>query len=189
MVVFDTTIMLPLVWHDVPPPNDPSTAAPITQYRERIDYLVKRLERDRTKIIVPTPVLSEMLVRLGDAGPKVLEYLNGSASFRPASFDERAAIEVAAMTKRAIDAGDKRESRDGSWAKIKFDRQIIAIAKVERATTVYSDDGGVRAFAKKSGMTVLSSWELPLPEKSAQASIFDMIESDGQEKINDQETK
>ncbi len=44
----------------------------------------------------------------GDAGPAYLKLLNGSRCFRIESFDERAAIELAAMTHDAIAAGDLR---------------------------------------------------------------------------------
>jgi hypothetical protein len=44
------------------------------------------------------------------------------------------------MTRAAVDAGDKRVGSDATWAKVKFDRQIVAIAQVRRATAIYSDD-------------------------------------------------
>ena len=46
-------------------------------------------------------------------------------------FGTRAAVEAAAAHREAMLAGDKREGSSASWAKVKFDRQIVAIAKVE----------------------------------------------------------
>lgn len=57
MVVIDATMLMPLLRPDIPVPGGPG-GAPIEKAKERIDYLVKELERDKTKIIVPTPALS-----------------------------------------------------------------------------------------------------------------------------------
>ena len=50
MVVFDATILLPILWPDVPAPVDAATNKPVERFRERIDYLVQRLEKDRSKM-------------------------------------------------------------------------------------------------------------------------------------------
>ena len=110
---------------------------PVEHARERIDHLVKELEQSRIKIIIPTPALSEILVRAGTAGLAYLDRLNTSAAFRIVSFDQRAAVEVAAMTRDAMATGNKRGGAQGTWAKVKFDRQIVAIAKVEGANIIY----------------------------------------------------
>ena len=113
MVVFDATILLPILWPDVPAPIDAATNKPVERFRERIDYLVRRLEEDRSKIIIPTPVLSEILVRSGSAGPEYLSRIKSFAVLRIVPFDERAAVEVAAMTREAINGGDKRGRGEG----------------------------------------------------------------------------
>jgi hypothetical protein len=41
-----------------------------------------------------------------------------------------------------------------TWAKVKFDRQIVAIAKVEKASMVYSDDEDVRKLAAAEGIPI-----------------------------------
>lgn len=63
MIVFDASILLFLLAPEARPPNDPKTGQPVTRCKERIEHLIATLERDRTKVIVPTPVLSEVLVR------------------------------------------------------------------------------------------------------------------------------
>ncbi len=171
MVVFDATSLLILFSPDVAPPRDPSTNNPIEGARERIDYLVQQLEKSRTKIIVPTPALSEILVRAGTAGPGYLSQITGSAAFRIADFDTRAAIEVAAMTRAAIDGGDKRGDAEGHWSKIKYDRQIVAIAKTEGASIIYSDDNNVHTLGSNLGLSVLRIADLPLPPVNPQASL------------------
>jgi hypothetical protein len=86
-------------------------------------------------------------------------------------FDSLAAIEAAVLTRAAIDAGNKRSGSESAWAKIKFDRQIIAIAKVARATAIYSDDADVRAIATAEDIAVIGLAELPVPPQSLQIEL------------------
>ena len=181
MVVFDSTILLPMLWPGVPAPTHPDTGRAVEQFRERIDFLVAHLEKTKSKIIIPTPALSEILVRAGRAGPDYLARINSESVCRMVAFDERAAVEVAAMTKAALDSGDKRGGVDGPWSKIKYDRQIIAIAKVEGASVLYSDDPGVHTFGTNAGLTIIRSWELPLPPVDPQGHLdLENVKSDGQ---------
>lgn len=167
MVVFDATMLLLFLRPNSGQPRD-SAGAPIPQVQERIAYLLQRLERARTRIIIPTPALSEVLVRAGTAAPQIVETLNHSAAFKIVAFDSLAAIEAAMMTRAAIDAGSKRGGSDATWAKIKFDRQIVAIAKVAQATAIYSDDNDVRTIATAEDITVIGLAKLPLPPENPQ---------------------
>lgn len=173
MVVFDATILLAFLQSDCPPPRHPETNEPIDSFRERIDYLIQRLDKDKEKIIIPSPALSEILVRAASAGPEYLDRINSASVFRPASFDERGAVEVAEMTRNALASeGGKYNGLNGTYAKIKYDRQIVAIAKVEGAKTVYSDDKNIYKFAGRHGITVIRIADLPLPPEVAQTSLL-----------------
>jgi len=130
----------------------------------RIDHLVATIQKTSDRIIVPTPALSELLVKAGDAGPKYLEIVARSKYFRVAEFGERAAVEAAALTREAIANGNKRgASLDSDWAKVKFDRQIVAIGRVVGAKTVYTNDGQLAAHAKAAGLEAIASDDLPDP--------------------------
>lgn len=48
-------------------------------------------------------------------------------------------------------------------AKIKFDRQIIAIAKSRNAQYIYTDDEKLASCARVNGIAAIMTWELPLP--------------------------
>lgn len=144
MVVFDASILLLLLNPEARPPTDPSTDAPVTRCQDRLEHLIETFEKDRIKVVIPTPVLSETLVRAGDTGPEYLNQLSGSAKFKIVSFDTRAAVELAAMTREAVDSGDKKGGSKAPWAKVKFDRQIVAIARIEGAHCIYSDDEGIK---------------------------------------------
>jgi len=128
---------------------------------------VKRLEALKTRIIIPTPALSEVLVHAGAAGPDILETLTRTV-FKVEPFDTKAAVEAALMIKAAIDAGDKRSGVAAAWAKVKFDRQIVAIAKVFNASMIYSDDKDVKTLAAVENIPVTRLEELSLPAPKPQ---------------------
>lgn len=151
-----------------------SKGKPIKYAKQRIDGEVEALGKSKTKIIIPTPALSEALVRAGQAAAtEYVRLISRSARFRIESFDQRAALELALMTKQAIDKGHKNGGSDQTWAKIKFDRQIVAIAKVNKATVIYSDDKNLRTFAFANGLRAVSLADLQVPPKHAQ---MDMLE-------------
>ncbi len=171
MVVFDSSVLLLLLQPNASSPVDPDTGEPVESAKERVKFLLQRLENDGIKIIIPTPALAEVLVYAGQAGAEYLDIFNGSMVFRIESFDERAAVELAAMTAEALAGGDKFGGSDAPWQKVKFDRQIMAIARVAGATTIYSDDKSLRGLATDVGADVIGVGELPLPPQKAQRAL------------------
>jgi predicted nucleic acid-binding protein len=152
-VVFDSSFLIPLL--------DPEVKG-IGQIDAKLRHLIATLDKQRDIVIVPTPALSETLIGAGDAAPQYLEILNKTSRFRIAPFGPRAAVEAAARHREALRAGDKKEGSE-SWAKVKFDRQIIAIAKVEGAERIYSNDADIRRFGKAEGLEVIRLQDLPDP--------------------------
>ena len=71
----------------------------------------------------------------------------------------------------------KRGGRSGTWAKVKVDQQIIAIAKVSGAERIYTADPGVVNLAKKVGLVAVMLWELPLPPVDAQGDLLAPLET------------
>lgn len=172
MVVIDATILLLMLSPGTPVPRD-KTGVTIDRPKDRIDYLVHRLSKEKTKIIIPTPALSEALVRAGTAATQqIIEHLQRYAVFSIEPFDTRAAIEVAAMSREYTVSGRAKKGDSGStWAKVKYDRQIVAIAKVCRATTIYSDDADIFSLGKRAKIDVFGLLDLPLPPEKAQLEL------------------
>ena len=119
------------------------------------------------------------MTRAERAGADYFTKINRSSAFKIESFEIRAAIELARMTAAAIKAGDKREGVAASWNEIKFDRQIVAIAKINKVSTIYSDDENLKTFAVAQGIAVVSVGELPLPPEDAQGAFaWDVLQGD-----------
>jgi predicted nucleic acid-binding protein len=173
MLVIDATTLLLLFDPTASPPRDPSTKRPLDKCKERIQFLLTTLNDSGTRVIVPTPVLSELLVRAGDAKPQLLSEITNSPSFVVAPFDLKSAVELSFLLEAQKAIGKKKMSDRETWAKLKFDRQIIAIAKSHSAKTIYSDDIGLGSVAKLNGIRTIHTWELPLPPVAAQAE-FDL---------------
>jgi hypothetical protein len=84
-------------------------------------------------------------------------------------FDELAAIEVAEMARKE----PKPRNRADTYAKLKYDRQIVAIAKVCGASEIHSEDGGVERAAALANIPVVRVRDLPLPPVKPQLDAFE----------------
>lgn len=165
MKILDTTSLSVLFVPGVVVYSKGSTV-PIKYAKERLDLLVATIAKSREQIIIPTPVLSELLVRTPpDKVSGLVDQLNSSIWFRVESFDAAAAIELGLRTAKAYAQGDKREGLPGEtpWAKVKFDRQIVAIAIVTGATEIVSDDSDIKAIAERWDVKVVSLEDLAVP--------------------------
>ena len=180
MVIFDADVLSLLLNPNARPPSD-SSGNPVEQSQVRLQHLVEILEKAKEKILIPTPALSELLVLVAEDASEYLTELNNSAAFKVIDFDQRAAIEAAKITRAAIERGDKRSDSSAPWAKIKFDRQIIAIAKVEGAHTIYSNDEHIEILGGQTNIKVIGVAALPLPPPETASLPFDEPEEDTEE--------
>jgi hypothetical protein len=86
------------------------------------------------------------------------------------------------MTSAAIKAGDKLGGVTAGWQKVKFDRQIIAIARVQGANRIYSHDPDLKTLVGAAGPQVLALDDLPDPPAHAQLDLkFDIGRSADEE--------
>jgi hypothetical protein len=147
---------------------------------DRIEELITAWDAEREQVIIPTPALSQFLILAAHEASDYLGKISAASFFKVESFDERAAVELAA-TQISLAAkggrGGKRGGQEGTWAKVNFDRQIVAVAKVNNATAIYSDDNGLATFANQMGIDCIHSWDLPLPK----AKQIEMFESESDE--------
>jgi predicted nucleic acid-binding protein len=172
MIGIDETGLSLMLYRGARPPKDPATGKPVERVEDRIEKLLEDLDADNERIILPTPALCEFLVLVGKDGPAYLEKIHESKTILVKPFDEMAAIELADLEHEARGKGDKRGGISATWAKVKFDRQIVAITKAHGATRLYSDDEDVIKFGKRAGLEVISTWNLPLPS-AKQTKMFE----------------
>ena len=171
MVVFDATMLMLLIRPESGRPIDPATGQIVDHVPERFAHFIEQREKLKTRIGIPTPALSEVLVRAGAGAIQTLEKIKEFSVFEVLPFDDLSAIELAIMTKNAIDSGDKKSGSKDIWSKVKYDRQIIAIARVRQATAIYTDDEGLRGLATQLGISVIGTCQLELPPEKAQGTL------------------
>lgn len=165
IVVFDTSVLIFLFEKDASGPHDPETGEPLPLCYERVNHLVKELQDAKAKVIIPAPVLAELLLKAGDATQEWLQIIDKAPHITVAPFDMMAALEHSVrMRERGKLAGkDKRNA--------KFDEQIIAIAAVNRAEVIYSSDGDIKRGAG-AGIRVVDLHDIDLPPEAKQGSLF-----------------
>ena len=162
MAVFDATALIHLLEPDAPSIIDPATEKPVPDAKARFDHLVETLEQKRESIIIPTPALSEVLVHANDAIATYLEVLNNSSRFRVVPFDQRAAIELANIVRESLSDRKLQVGTGGTRASLKFDRQLLAIARVQEEVTIYSDDRDMYKLGEPLGFNVIRTYDLPV---------------------------
>lgn len=159
MIVFDASILVELF-------NDKVKG----DRRARLDHLISTITKQRSKVLIPTPALSEFLAKAAKARDAYYQRLMSSSQFKIAPFGSKAAMECALMIDAAKTNGDKRNEAK-TWAKAKFDWQIAAIAKSEGATVIYSEDGDLARIASKINMTAIKIDDLPIPDSARQGKL------------------
>jgi len=172
MVVLDASFVLLMLEPSAPAPKDPTTGNPVGKCKERIEHLVDQLTKARTPVVVPAPALAEVLIRAGRARAAYLDGLQSTRAIKIEPFGTRAAVECAALLDGAIKTGKRRRRPEETWAKLKYDRQILAIAKVLGAATLYTTDDDLSALAERNGIHAVRVHELELPPVDAQIPLL-----------------
>ncbi|MGO9263202.1 MAG: type II toxin-antitoxin system VapC family toxin [Bryobacteraceae bacterium] len=158
MVAFDTSIFCLALHPDAKPRSN------VDRAKERVQYLLETLMAQDERIVIPTPAFSEFLILAALDAPAYVSKIRENSVFRIELFDERAAIELADVELTARAKGNKRGSAAGSeWQKVKFDRQIVAVARTNGATRIYSDDQDIASHGSDFGVVVLALKDLPTP--------------------------
>jgi hypothetical protein len=156
MVTFDTTFLtlmfIPDAPHDIP------------DAKARVDFLLSDLHGRGEKVIIPAPALAEILIKSGKAKERIIKELAKSSKFMLAPFDHLAAFELALMSDAAFTTKDKRAGATETWVKVKYDRQIVAITKVNAGTAIYSDDSHMRALGEREGLKVVAVSDIKIPK-------------------------
>jgi len=134
--------------------SNPENGVEIADPMRRVEALIDMVESSGGSIIIPTPVLAEYLVGIDKNDHQThLNLIQRQSCFEIANFDEIAAIECAQMPSlKELKLMLKSDTAN----KVKFDRQIISIAKSLNVDEVWTHDKGVFNRCKELGMVVKS---------------------------------
>ncbi len=110
---------------------------------EAISNLIQTLSTENAKVIVPTPALAQVLTHSPRQAEDWMRTLNTYSCFQVLPFDDKASFELAQLL---------GESVSGLRDILRFDRQIVAIAKVYGVSVLYADDEQVIQFAEECGI-------------------------------------
>lgn len=149
-------------------PGNQETGETVAEARDRARHAIATLDQAKRRVIVPAPALAELLTVIGPEAAAWLELLQHARTIEIAPFDHRAAVELALLNRGLSGPqGQTTEPRQ----KVKVDRQIVAIAKVNGASEIYTDDRGLGACATLAGIAARSIASLPLPDQARQGRL------------------
>lgn len=173
-VAFDASALLLALAPEAKPPLNPETKRPVAHAAERVRHLLETLIEEKARIIVPAPAFSEIIMHVSpEMGEGLHEFVRKTPRLNIAPFDLMTAYELAEVNRDLSDKDDKRGGIDENWQRIKFDRQILAVARVHEAVRIYSDDKSLGKAAERLGIPVIKTADLPLPPENPQGSLFE----------------
>ena len=170
MIIFDATYLV-VYLNPNPLPATDREGKPVERFKERVTELAAQLNVSNQVVGVPAPAMAEVLVRAGQGRAQFVSVLSDRWRFQILPFDSRAAIEASEL----IEAVKTNKDKWDTWAKVKFDIQIVAIAKAESAAVIYSDDKDIENLAKRLKIAVKRICDLPLPPPPVEAGTLEGI--------------
>ena len=165
-------------------PRDAKGKPVVDRAQDRIDFLVQTIsEGTDNKIILPTPALAEFMLLAADRWTEYLTIIRRRAIFEIAGFDDPEAVE---LVEHWLKFGDHKRLKAGTqetWAKLKYDRQIAAIAMTRRVERIYSTDDDLKKFAERLNIKFSNLPDLPLPPTSQPLLPFEEPDDDKREEV------
>ncbi len=162
--LFDTGFLYVLFDDRARVPRDAKGKPVVDRAQDRIDFLVQRISAGRdNKIILPTPALAEFMLLAADRWIDYLTIIRRRSIFEIAGFDDPEAVELVEHWQKFGDAKRLKPGTPETWAKLKYDRQIAAIARTHRVQEVYSTDADLRKYANQLNMKFVGLEDLSLP--------------------------
>lgn len=165
-VVVDSTALVFLIDPEARSPIDPATGERVSYPHYRLEGLLDNLDKDDAEVVIPTPVLSELLILAGPAVQDIVQILRNKRAVRIHSFDEACAIENAMLRRNITDyrMGDAKKQ-------VTFDLQILATARVVQADVVLTDDVQLKKQCARAGLRAISICDLKIPASRTQADL------------------
>ncbi len=172
--VFDAGFLYILFDDKARVPRDAKGKLIVDRAQDRIDFLVRTIsQKSDNKIILPTPALAEFMLLAAQRYSEYLTIIRRRAIFEIAGFDDPEAVELVEHWLRFGDGKRLKAGSSETWAKLKYDRQIAAIAKTRRAERIYSTDADLRKYAEQLNIKYFGLTDLPLPPTAQEVLPFE----------------
>ncbi|WP_447928061.1 hypothetical protein [Vreelandella sp. EE27] len=159
----------------------PRTDEVIENPEGRAEALLDLMNTKADRILIPTPALSEILVRVEDheLHREYLSVINSMACFDLINFDAISAINCAQL----VNNSELKQLKgvDDPKKKVSFDRQIIAMTQAYGGDELWTHDKKMLAKAEAVGIVVKSladvasnMSQMELPEESSPGEVVSM---------------
>ncbi|WP_447789444.1 type II toxin-antitoxin system VapC family toxin [Pseudomonas farris] len=160
MVIWDTNI-LALYFSNRLSPDD----------HLRVKGMVSELARKREPIGVPAQVWAEFLeaATADDAAQSIALFKTNA--FKLLTYDMRAAIETAEVARRGHAARKGSQNKDRGRQAVKVDWQIIAVAIVNNARLILTNDQPMLSECRRHKVQCMAISDLPIPDDLRQHPI------------------
>lgn len=160
-IIVDTNILINLMKTQSSTPYSlgENGFSDIADIELRSKALLEHIERSGGTIVIPTPVLAEYLFGIQGEANKIkhVELISKMNCFEIISFEDLAAIECSMLfSVQEFKQFKAKINSNETASKIKYDRQIIAIAKANQINEIWSTDAGVIRKAEEVGIIVKS---------------------------------
>lgn len=154
-IVIDTNVLVQIMQNEgAKDLLDPETGQIVVSAFERAEALVDRIDALNGVVLLPAPVVSEYLLGIDRKSYQAhLNILNGLKCIEVSAFDQLAAIECALLV---TNQEMKQLDPDSKMAKLKYDRQILAIAIASGAKEIWTHDKQLYRRSKMMGLVAKS---------------------------------
>ncbi|MFI8479664.1 PIN domain-containing protein [Pseudomonas sp. NPDC078700] len=154
-IVIDTNVLVQIMQNeDAKELRDPLSGKAVDNAFMRAEALVERIEAINGVVVLPAPVLAEYLIGIRRESYQAhLDIINGVKCIEISSFDQLAAVECAMMVSNAE---MKQLDPDSTMAKLKYDRQILAISVASGAKEIWTHDKQIYKRAESVGLLARS---------------------------------
>lgn len=164
-IVIDTNVLVQIMQNEgATDLISPIDGAVVDNAFKRAEALVERIEAVNGLVILPAPVVSEYLLGIDQSSYQIhLDIINSSKAIEVIAFDQIAAVECAMLvSNREMKTLDP----DSKMAKLKYDRQILAIAIASGAKEIWTHDKQLFKRSEAAGLTARSLADIsPKPEQ------------------------
>lgn len=135
---------------------------------EKVRHFVEELSKTNAVVMIPSPVIAELVAGRAQKIEEVVENLRRLKGFTVQPFDEVIAIETGERI-AFHQASLKPHDRAQHWkVAMKYDAMIAATAIVRGASELYTDDANLGKYLIGSSVTLRMIDDLPSPPEDPQ---------------------